>query len=106
MTSLELVAFGIGNFGTGSGLLLRRQTLCPTELRAHIKLNICAKTKITYRNIRRKTILFFLFKEQSAHFFLLVFREPKAYCQIMREILIVFFNTLIRRFKVFYTRFY
>ena len=35
MTSLELVAFGIAKFGTGSGLLLRRQTLYPTELRAH-----------------------------------------------------------------------
>ena len=38
MTSLELLAFGIAKFGTGSGLLLRRQTLYPTELRAHIHL--------------------------------------------------------------------
>jgi len=35
-TSLELLAFGIAKFGTGSGLLLRRLALYPTELRAHI----------------------------------------------------------------------
>ena len=43
-----------------SGLLLRRQTLYPTELRAHVKLHIRAKTKITYSSIRRKTILIIL----------------------------------------------
>ena len=38
MTRLELAAFGFGNSGTGSDLLLRRQTLYPTELRAHVFL--------------------------------------------------------------------
>ena len=37
-TSLELLAFGIAKFGTGSGLLLRRLALYPTELHGVIQL--------------------------------------------------------------------
>ena len=72
MTSLELVAFGIGNFGTGSGLLHRRQTLYPTELRAHMTPEVftygtqsrIAHSPIIYNNLGTPSHFSFLWSNR------------------------------------------
>ena len=74
MTRLELAAFGFGNSGTGSDLLLRRQTLYPTELRAHISMFGKKNSTLFYSLQIRYELPYF--QTQAVHFFFLVVILP------------------------------